>query len=52
LILIDDSLELAFKNYILKVKKFKLPSKTKFRDYLHKGVKKKYELPRRLLEND
>jgi len=40
LILIDDALELAFKNYILKVKKFNLPEKTKFREDLHKIVRK------------
>ena len=40
LILIDDALELAFKNYIIKEKKFKLPVNTKFRENLHKMVKK------------
>ncbi len=40
LILIDDALELAFKNYILKVKKFNLPEKAKFRKDLHKMIRK------------
>jgi hypothetical protein len=40
LILLDSCLEIAFKEYILRVKKFNLPLKADFRKNLHKMVKK------------
>jgi len=40
LFLLDSCLEIAFKEYILSVKKFNLPKKANFRENLHKMVKK------------